>query len=389
MIIYNAHILTMTDLNSFNKNKSSLGWIEFNQGKIVKVCCDGSPENISPDDFNACGGFVYPGFIDAHTHLGIIGDGLGFESDDCNEQSDPFTPQLRTIDAINPFDRCFEEARMRGITRCAVAPGSANVCGGQISFVRTFGRRIDNMAQTIAIKFALGENPKTTYNDRDETPVTRMAAASIIREGLFKASRYLSDINKHNSDPDNYELPDFDMKCNALIPLLNREIKAHFHCHRADDILTAVRISKEFNLDCVIVHGTEGHLIADILGEENVPVISGPVISERCKPELKNHSADTAAVLRKNGVKTAVCTDHPVIPIQFLPLSADITRKYGISEFDALRSVTADAAEILGVSNLFGTIETGKTADLQVYNSPPLDVISEPYAVFADGIRVK
>lgn len=389
MIIYNAHILTMTDLLSFNENKSKIGWLGFSDGKITDICSEGLPEHISPDDFNADGGFVYPGFIDAHTHLGIIGDGLGFESDDCNEQSDPFTPHLRTIDAINPFDRCFEEARLRGITRCAVAPGSANVCGGQISLVRTFGRRIDDMARTIAMKFALGENPKTTYNDRDESPVTRMAAASILREGLFKAQRYLEDVQKHSSDPDNYDLPDFDMKCEALIPLLNRQIKAHFHCHRADDIFTAVRISREFNLDCVIVHGTEGHLIADILSDENIPVISGPVISERCKPELKNHSADTSAVLRKNGVKTAVCTDHPVIPIQFLPLSADITRKYGVSEFDAIRSVTADAADILGISHLLGTIETGKLADLQIYSDSPLDVNSEPFAVFTDGIRVK
>jgi imidazolonepropionase-like amidohydrolase len=331
---------------------------------------------------------LLPGFIDAHTHLGIIEDGIDFEGDDCNESSEAFTPQMRAIDGINPFDRCFEEARMRGITTVASCPGSANACGGEIGVIKTAGRRIDDMLiKTCGMKFALGENPKRVYNEKGETPLTRMATAAIIREGLYKSRRYAHDMDIYYSDNENYEPPEYDIKCEALMPLLDRKQKAFFHCHRADDICTAMRIAKEFSLELVIIHGTEGYKIADILGEEEIPVICGPLICDRCKPEMRGLELKNAAVLAENNVKLAICTDHTVIPIQYLPISAQAAVKGGLDMEKALRSLTIDAAEILGVDDVTGSLTVGKDADIQLYRrgESPLDLMSEPVLVMIDG----
>lgn len=382
MLIYNAEIHTMDD-SGIIKN----GWIDIENGKITAVF-EGTPNLIPEDCIDAQGGVVYPGFIDAHTHLGIIENGIDFEGDDCNEATDPFTPQMRAVDGINPFDRCFEEARKRGITAAASSPGSANACGGEICVIRTDGRRVDDMlVKVCGIKFALGENPKNVYNGKDETPITRMAITALIREGLYKARRYMHDMDCYYSDSDNYDPPEYDIKCEALMPLLQRKIKAFFHCHRADDICTAIRIAKEFSLDAVIIHATEGWKIADILAEENTPVICGPVICDRCKPEMNGLELNNAAVMHENGVKLAICTDHPVIPIQYLPLSAQAAIKGGLDVESAMKALTADAAEILGIDNLTGSITVGKAADLQIYKKEqnPLDLMSEPEYVLING----
>lgn len=361
------------------------GWIEIENGKIIAVE-EGSPDVVGTEDLDGQGKLLIPGFIDAHTHLGIIENGIDFEGDDCNEATDPFTPQLRTIDGINPMDRCFEEAYKRGITSAVVAPGSANPCGGEIIAVKTYGRRIDDMIiKPVGIKFALGENPKRVYNDRDETPVTRMATAALIREGLSKAKRYLADIDAYEIDKENNDMPEFDLKNHALIPLLRREISAHFHCHRADDMFTAVRIAKEFDLKLVIVHATEGHLIADILGTEKLSAISGPVICDRCKPEMKGLELKNTAELIKNGVKTSICTDHPVIPIQYLPASAAMAVKGGLDSDIALEAITINAAEIAGIDDTTGSIAVGKDADLQLYCGNPLDIMNDPELVMING----
>ncbi len=381
MIIYNAEIHTMDSAGVIRN-----GWAEISEGKIKDI---GSGErSVSEEDINAGGGILLPGFIDAHTHLGIIEDSLGFEGDDCNESSDPFTPQMRAIDGINPFDRCFEEARARGITAAASCPGSANACGGEICVIKTNGRRIDDMlVRSCGIKFALGENPKNVYNEKGEAPVTRMAVAAIIREGLYKAKRYSEDMESFRSDSDNCDPPEYDIKCEALIPLIEHKQKAFFHCHRADDICTAMRLSKEFSLEPVIIHGTEGRKIADIIAAENVPVICGPLICDRCKPEMSGLELKNAAVLRQNGVKISICTDHTVIPIQYLPLSAQAAVKGGLSHDEALRALTADPAEILGVSDRIGSIAPGKDADLQLYPAgcDPLDLMSSPQLVMISG----
>ncbi len=386
MLIYNAEIITMDGTGIIKK-----GWLETDGGNIGAIG-EGDPVNIPEDSLDAQGGLILPGFIDAHTHLGIIEDGVDFEGDDCNESTDAFTPQMRTVDGINPFDRCFEEARMRGITTVASCPGSANACGGEISVIKTAGRRIDDMLiKTCGMKFALGENPKRVYSEKGTTPVTRMATAAIIREGLYKSRRYAHDMDIYYSDNENYEPPEYDIKCEALMPLLERKQKAFFHCHRADDICTAMRIAKEFSLELVIIHGTEGYKVADILGEEEVPVICGPLICDRCKPEMRGLELKNAAILAENNVKLAICTDHTVIPIQYLPISAQAAVKGGLDMEKALRSLTIDAAEILGVDDVTGSLTAGKDADIQLYRKgeSPLDLMSEPVLVMIDGEIIK
>lgn len=383
MKIYNVKINTM-DNGKIIEN----GWVEIQGGKIAAVH-EGKPE-INAKDIDGKGGTLIPGFIDPHTHLGIIENGIDFEGDDCNEATDPFTPQLRSIDGINALDKCFEEAYMRGITTAVISPGSANPCGGEIIAAKTFGRRIDDMyIKTVGIKFALGENPKNVYHDRDETPVTRMATAAVIREGLYKAQKYLEDKKAYENDSENNEEPEFDMKNEALIPILEGEISAHFHCHRADDMFTALRIAREFNIKPVLVHATEGHLIADILAKEDLSVISGPVICDRCKPEMKNLNISNTAKLTQNGVKAAICTDHPVIPVQYLPASAAMAVKGGLSFQNALEAITINAALTAGIADRVGMIKAGLDADLQLYHENPLELLSEPELVMINGNIVK
>lgn len=379
MIIYNAEIYSMTEDMHF------YGYVEVQDGKITAVE-QGKPEQVAEGDIDAHGGTLLPGFIDAHTHLGIIEDGIDFEGDDCNEISDPFTPHLRALDGINPYDRCFAEARASGITSVMVSPGSANACGGEMLLMKTFGRCTDEMMiQPCGMKFALGENPKSVYSDRDEAPVTRMATAALIREGLQKAKLYAERLQRFEEHPDEEEPPEYDAKCEALLPLMKGDMKAHFHCHRADDVCTAVRICKEFGLECVIVHGTEAHMAADLFGEWGLSIIVGPVLCDRCKPEMRHLELSNAAELYKKGVKIAICTDHPEVPVQYLPLSAALAVKGGLPKEAALRAITSEAAEILGVSDKIGRIEVGLDADLVLFEGDPLDVQSQPEWVMIGG----
>ena len=379
MIIYNAEVYSMTEDMHF------YGYVEVRDGKITAVE-QGKPDSVSESDIDAQGGLLFPGFIDAHTHLGIIEDGIDFEGDDCNEISDPFTPQLRAIDGINPYDRCFQEARQNGITSVMVSPGSANACGGEMLLMKTFGRCTDEMMiQPCGMKFALGENPKSVYSDREEMPVTRMATVALIREGLQKAKLYSERLQRFEEHPDEEEPPEYDAKCEALLPLLEGDIKAHFHCHRADDICTAVRISKEFGLDFVIIHGTGAHIAADLFGEWGLSVIAGPIICDRCKPEMSKLEISNAAKLYEKGVHIAICTDHPEVPIQYLPLSAALAVKGGLPREAALRAITSEAADILGVSDRIGRIETGLDADLVLFRDDPLDIMNDPVFVMING----
>lgn len=367
------------------------GYVAFDQGKITAAGPMAElvlPEGAEVLDVGGC--HIYPGLVDAHSHLGVFGDSLGFESEDGNEITDPVTPQLRAIDAINPFDRCFREAREGGVTTVVTGPGSANAIGGQLAAVKTAGRRVDDMIvkAPLAMKFALGENPKNCYNDRHETPITRMATAALIREELFKAREYLDKQERAAQDEDE-DAPDFDMKLEALIPVLKGELPAHFHAHRADDIATAVRIAKEFHLDFVIVHCTEGHLIADLLAGDGVRAITGPIIGDRSKPELANQRLDNTAVLKKAGVLTAICTDHPENPQQYLPMGAAVAAKQGIEPEEAMAAITRDAAVIAGIGHRVGTLEPGKDADIAVFRGHPLEMSATVEAVFIDGARVK
>lgn len=378
MYIFNVRIITME--NRIIEN----GYVEIEGSKIVKVL-EGALKTTTENDIDGKGKNLYPGFIDAHTHLGIVGDGVGFESDDSNEETDPVTPHLRSIDAINPFDRCFEEAYNSGITTVLTSPGSANAICGQISAIKTFGRRIDDMLiKTVAIKFALGENPKTVYHDREETPNTRMATSALIREALFKAQKYMEDIKKADEDEDIDE-PEYDIKSEALVPLLKGEISAHFHCHRADDICTAIRISKEFGLDCVIIHATEGYKIADIIAKEKVSAIVGPIICDRCKPEMRELNVKNPAVLSNAGKDIALCTDHPVIPVQYLFMTGAIAVKNGMQWQKALEAITINPARIAHIDDRVGSIAKGKDADLVLFEGDPLDIMSSPKLVMVGG----
>lgn len=377
MYIYNAKIHTMSGQTLEN------GYIRIENGKIAELST--AKLTFVESDFDCKGADLYPGFIDSHTHLGMIEDGLGFEGDDSNEETDPITPHLRAIDAINPMDDCFKEAVLAGITTVVTGPGSANPISGELVAIKTYGRRIDDMLiGTIGMKFALGENPKTVYNDKNVTPVTRMATAALIREAIFKAKKYDQDIKEAESDSE-LDPPDFDIKCEALLPLVRKEVKAHFHCHRADDIFTAIRIAKEFDIDFILIHATEGHLVADILGREGVSAVVGPIICDRSKPEMKQLSTANPLSMWKNGVEISLCTDHPVIPVQYLPMSAAVAVKAGLPFDEAMKSITINAAKIVGISDRVGSIEVGKDADFVLFDGNPLEIMSQAVMVMING----
>ena len=365
------------------------GYVTFEGDKITAV---GPMEELgeTPEGLDAQGGHILPGFIDAHCHLGLFGDSLGFEADDGNESTDPCTPQLRAIDGVNPLDRGFQEAREGGVTMVLTGPGSANPIAGQFLAMKTNGRWVDEMVvkAPVAMKFALGENPKSVYNERKETPVTRMATAAIIRENLSKAQEYQDKQSKADEDPDT-DMPDYDAKLEALVPVVEGEVPAHFHAHRADDIATAVRLSKEFGLDYVIVHGTEGYKVAELLAAEGVPVITGPCLTDRSKPELVGQTLENPALLARAGVKVAICTDHPETPIQYLPLCAAMAVRGGMEEEAALAAITSTAAEIAGIEKRVGTLTPGKDADIVVTAGHPFDWNGRIKAVFIDGKQVR
>ena len=367
------------------------GFVLLEGDKIAAVGpMEALPAGYSGEVLDAEGGHILPGFIDAHCHLGLFGDALGFEADDGNESTDPCTPQLRAVDGVNPLDRGFREAREGGVTTVLTGPGSANPIAGQFAALKTDGRWVDEMVvkAPIAMKFALGENPKSVYNDRKETPVTRMATAAIIRENLAKAQEYQDKQSKAEEDPDE-DVPDYDAKLEALAPVATGALPAHFHAHRADDIATAVRISGEFGLKLVVVHGTEGYLVPELLAQSNVPVITGPCLTDRSKPELVGQTLSNPARLRAAGVKVAICTDHPETPIQYLPLCAAMAVRGGMEPEDALAAITRDAAEIAGISKRVGTLTPGKDADVVVTSGHPFDWNGEIRAVFLSGKRVR
>lgn len=377
MYIYNARIFPM------DKPEIPCGYVKIYGGKISEVS-EGTPPKISDNDINANNMLLFPGFIDAHSHIGLIGEGLGFEGEDVNEDSEPITPQLRTIDGLCFTDGYFRDAYQAGVTTAVTGVGSSNPIGGDFIAVKTAGRCADEMLiRQVGIKFALGENPKTTFSDKDSSPVTRMATAALIREALFKARRYMQD--KAEAEESDDSLPEYDIKSEALIPLLQRKLKAHFHCHRADDIMTAVRISEEFNLDYVLVHCTEGHIIADLLGNKNACAITGPIICDRGKPELSKLTTENTAILYKNGVRVAVCTDHPEVPVQYLAVSAAYCVKAGLPRDEALKALTVNSAEIAGIYDRVGSITIGKDADLVLWNGDPLEIMSDAVMTVIGG----
>ncbi len=388
MVVINVKIVSMSG------NDSECGFVRCAGGVFTEMGGMSAYSPIPGEEVTDCAGLtLYPGFIDAHCHLGMWNDALCFEGEDGNEDTDPSTPHLRALDSINAMDRCFSDAVSAGVTTVCTGVGSANPIGGSFELVKTWGsRRVDDLIvkSPAAMKFALGENPKNTYNDRDETPVTRMATAAIIREQLIKAKRYSEDIAEYErlkGTDDEISRPDFDIKCEALLPLFDREhpLKAHFHCHRADDIFTAQRLAKEFGLDYVLIHCTDGALIADELAQDKPAVVLGPIFGDRGKPELANHDIATPAALSAKGMRFALCTDHPETPIQYLPLTAALAVRGGLSREEALRGITINAAEVLGVSDRVGAVKPGLDADFSLYADDPVSMMTQPVLVAVRG----
>lgn len=384
MLLKNAKIYTMEDRVIEN------GFIRIEDGKISLVDDMENLQEKLEDTIDLKGKSVYPGFIDAHTHLGIFENGLTFEGDDGNEENDPLTPHLRAIDAINPMDVCFKEAYKEGITTVLTGPGSANPIGGEILAMKTFGKRVDDMVikTPVAIKFALGENPKSVYRDKEQMPMTRMATVALIREQLYKAKRYYLNKQRAEKKHDVSLLPEFDIKCEALISLFEKKIQAHFHVHRADDIFTAIRISKEFDLDYVLVHATEAYLIKEELKKESAKILSGPILCDRSKPELINLDASSLAQLANEDILFSIITDHPETPIQHMKLCALVAIKNGLEKEKALKALTINPAKICKIDDRVGSIKIGKDADLAVYSKDIFDPFSSPEMVFVNGMLV-
>ena len=337
--------------------------------------------------FDADGLDVYPGFVDAHTHIGLDGYGIGYEGCDYNEMNDIWTPQLRAIDGINPRDPSLAIARKAGVTCVCTGPGSANVLGGTFLAMKTVGDRIDNMIvkDPVAMKCAFGENPKRCYRDKCDS--TRMSTAAFLRGALMQAKDY--GARKQAANGDVTKMPAYNQKLEALLPVLAGEIPLKAHAPPANDIFTALRIAHEFGLRITLEHVTEGHLIVDELAKEkDVPMAVGPSLTHASKFELQNKSWATPGVLAKAGCHVSIITDNSVIPQQYLPLCAGMAVKAGMDEFDALKAITINPAEHIGVADRVGTLEVGKDADLVITNVCPFEVMTEVKAVFIDGARI-
>lgn len=361
------------------------GYLIIEQGKIAAVgdMAQYNPESLRAEEIqvlDAKGSLVMPGIIEAHCHMGITEEKKGMEGDDCNETVDPVTPCLRAIDAINPMDDAFHDALKAGITSAMIGPGSSNVVGGQFAFIKTHGRCIDRMVvkAPAAMKVAFGENPKVNYSGQNISPVTRMSIAAMLREELTKAKEYQRQINENPE-----KTPDFRYEC--WLPVLNGEIPLKAHAHRADDILTAVRIAKEFGLRMTLDHCSEGHLIIEELQEAGFPAIVGPDMASRNKIEVQNMAFKTVGELSKSGILTAVTTDHPVSKIQFLPICAGLAVKEGMSMEDGFRAITINAAKICGVDDRLGSLAVGKDGDIAIYDGNPMEVFTKTLCTIIEG----
>ena len=339
---------------------------------------------------DAHGMVVTAGLIDAHCHVGLFGDSLGFEGADANEDSDPITPHLRAIDGINPQDRAFCDAREAGVTTVVTGPGSANPIGGQFAAIKTSGICVDDMIikAPCAMKMALGENPKTVYNDKSQAPMTRMGTIALIRETLMKAINYRDDWDEYYEDEVENDKPEFDIKLEAMLPVINNEIPVKFHAHRADDICSAIRVAKEFGINATIEHCSDGITVADILKREGVSVNLGPTLTDRSKPELKNLTFETYKRLSDMDIPVSIITDHPEITQDNLPLCAAMAVSKGMDEEQAFNAITINAARNCKIQERVGSLEIGKDADICVFSDSPVKFGAVCKMTFIDGKRV-
>jgi len=390
MVIINGKIVTMEEENI------DCGYVRICEDKIAEIGTMESYHNslkVQEKDsavslgkeegeeiIDVKGAWVMPGLIEAHAHIGISEEKWGVIADDCNESTNPVTPSLRAIDAINPMDPAFHEAISAGITSVMAGPGSANVVGGQFVFMKTQGRCVDNMIvkHPAAMKVAFGENPKTAYGDQGMYPSTRMGTAALLRKTLFEAVKY-----QERKEQGEVEEPEFEKEC--WIPVLKKEIPLKAHAHRADDILTAIRIAKEFNLDMTIDHGTESHLVVDEIKESGFPVIVGPDLSSRSKLEIQNLNFKINKILNQAGVLFSITTDHPVSMIHYLPLCAGLAVKHGLPMEEGLKAITINGARICRVDDRVGSLKVGKDADIAIFSGNPMEVFTKTLYTIIDG----
>ena len=361
------------------------GDISIRDGKLISVGPRLSPAP-GEEVLDAAGLRAYPGFIDAHSHLGLDNYAMGYEGQDYNEMGDIVAAQLRGIDSFNPQDRAIPMALAGGVTTVGTGPGSANVLGGTFLAVKTWGSCVDDMVlrAEVAMKCAFGENPKRCYRDKGDS--ARMTTAAKLREMLFKARDYLE--RKQAAGDDRLKQPPFDMKLEALIPVLKGELPLKAHAHRADDICTAIRIAKEFGVKMTLEHCTEGHLIPDIVARSGFPVAVGPTLTNASKIELSNKTFDTPGVLARAGCQVSIITDAPVIPQQYLPLCAGLAVKAGMDPFQALQAITINPAKHLGIADRVGSLEVGKDGDVVICDGDPMVSDTHVAAVCLNGRKV-
>jgi imidazolonepropionase-like amidohydrolase len=358
------------------------GTVLITDGRIAAI---GRPGRLRPPPdatvVDAAGRWVLPGFVDAHTHLGAREEGEGWAGHDTNELTGPVQPHVRVLDAVNPADEGFRDAVAAGVLAAGITPGSGNPIGGQTVAVRCWGRTVDDMVlrSPAGMKSALGENPKRVVGDRRVNPSSRLGTAAAIRTALVDALNYLS--TEHDAGSRN-------LRHEALGLVLRREIPWRQHCHRADDIATALRLAAEFGYDLVIDHGTEGYLIADKIAAAGVPVVTGPLITARSKVELRNRTMANPGLLAAAGITVAIATDHPVVPVHLLPMQAALAVREGLDAATALRAITLNPARIMRVDDRIGSLVPGKSADLAIWSGDPFDVMSRVEAAYIAGREV-
>lgn len=374
--VVNAHVIPV-------EGEPFDGTIVIRDGRIEALGADVRvPEGAETID--VAGAQVTPGLVDAHVHLGVHPEGDGAGASDTNEMTGVNQAAVRTIDAIDPFDEGFDVALAGGVTTVNVNPGSGNPIGGLATTLHTHGRIVDRMVlrEPAGLKSALGENPKRVYGERKQTPSTRLGTAKVIREAFVAAQNYL----RRHADPD--AKADVDLTHEAIAKVLRREIPWRQHAHRADDIVTAVRIAEEFGYDLVIDHGTEAHVVADLLAEKGIPVLIGPLFTTKSKMELRGRSIANPGRLAKAGVEISIITDHPVIPISFLVHQASLAVREGLDRETALRAITINPSKALGVAHEVGSLEVGKRADVVVWDGDWMDPMARPSLVLIDGAEV-
>ncbi|KAD4060276.1 amidohydrolase family protein [Arthrobacter yangruifuii] len=372
LALTNAHVVPVTG-TPFH------GTVLIEDGKIRDL----GPDVVVPEGaevLDAGGQWLLPGLVDAHTHLGVHEEGEGWAGNDSNEMTDPVMAGVRALDAVNPFDTGFDDALAGGVTTANINPGSGNPIGGQAVALHTHGRYLEEMVLRApsGLKSALGENPKRVYSDKKQTPSTRLGTAMVIRQAFMEAQNYLGKADPNQRDP----------HLEALAMVLRREIPWRQHAHRADDIGTAMRLADEFGYELVLDHGTEAHLLADVLAERGVPVLIGPLFTTRSKVELRGRSMANPGKLAAAGVEISIITDHPVVPINFLIFQAALAVKEGLDRDEALRAVTINPARVLGLADRLGSLEPGKDADLVLWSGDPLDVMQRALKVWIGGREV-